>query len=62
MAAKYNKLNKEQLVQLLLEKDAQLKELTTRLDRIESRLDAHDEQDAQVPKTPKTSRQITWSA
>ena len=39
MVSKYNKLNKDQLVQLLLDKDAQLKELNTRLDRIESRLD-----------------------
>ena len=42
MASKYAKLNKDQLVQLLLEKDSQFKELNTRLDLIESIMEKED--------------------
>ena len=39
MASKYAKLNKEQLVKLLLDKETELIELNTHLDQIESRME-----------------------
>ena len=55
---KYNKLTKDQLVQLLQEKDEQLKQLSTRLDNIESRLDHDDQVKQRICKIERNGYQL----